>query len=264
MELGFIKPVLTALLLPPSGPLLLALVGLVLARRSRWPAWTAGLALAGLWVICTPAGSIWLARNLLPLPAPVDLPALRQAGVQAVIVLGGGVLPEAPEYGSPQPSSATLARLRYGVRLARAAHLPLGIAGGVGWAGRGEVTEAQVAAAVARDELGLAPRWTDDRSRDTAENAAVMTALLARDGVHRIALVSDSWHLTRAALEFQAAGMEVLPAPTRLPLPALAPWMEAIPSPSGLERSHHVLREWLALRAAALRHWAEARGFTGN
>ncbi|MDH4377270.1 MAG: YdcF family protein [Ramlibacter sp.] len=260
MELGFIKPVLTVLVLPPSGPVLLALALLLLARRSRAARWIAGLALASLWLVSTPTGSIWLARTLLPLPPAIDLPALRQAGVQAVVVLGGGVMPEAPEYGSPQPSGATLGRLRYGVRLARAAQLPLGIAGGTGWAGRGQVTEAQVAATVARDELGLAPRWTDDRSRDTAENAAAMAALLARDGVRRIALVSDSWHLPRAAMEFRAAGLEVLPAPTRLPLPAVAPWMGALPSPSGLERSHYVLREWLALRVAALRRWVGAQG----
>lgn len=253
MELGLLKPVVTALVLPPSGPVLLALVGLLLARRSRTAAWIAGLALASLWLMCTPAGSIWLARTLLPLPAPLDLATLREARTQAVVVLGGGVLPEAPEYGAPQPSSATLARLRYGVHLARTAQLPLALAGGVGWAGRGGVTEAEVAAAVARTELGLALRWTDSRSRDTAENARVMAELLARDGVRRIALVSDSWHLPRAAEEFRAAGLEVLPAPTRLPVPALTPWMEALPSPSGLERSHHVLREWLALRVAALR-----------
>ena len=53
--------------------------------------------------------------------------------------------------------------------------------------------------------------------------------------------------------EFRAAGLEVLPAPTRMPVAVNAPLLEALPSPTGLERSYHVLREWLALRVAALR-----------
>lgn len=253
MDLGQLKPLLSTLVLPPAGPLLLAVLGLLFARRSRLAAWVAGLSLVTLWLLATPAVSNALARRLLPLPAPVGLPELRQAGTQAVVVLGGGVLPEAPEYGQAQPSNATFSRLRYGVRLARLANLPLGFAGGVGWAGRGTATEAEAVVTSARQDLGATIRWVDDRSRDTAENARMMAALLRKDGVRRIALVSDSWHLPRAVAEFRAAGLEVLPAPTRMPVAVNAPLLEALPSPTGLERSYHVLREWLALRVAALR-----------
>ncbi len=253
MDLGLLKPLLSTLVLPPAGPLLLAGLGLLLARRFKWAAWLAGLSLAALWLVSTPAVSNGLARQLLPLPAPVGLAELRQAGTQAVIVLGGGVLPEAPEYGMAQPSQATFARLRYGVRLARSADLPLGFAGGVGWAGRGTATEAEAVQAAAKQDLGATIRWVDDQSRDTAEGARITAALLHKDGVRRIALVSDSWHLPRAAAEFRAAGLEVLPAPTRLPMAVNSPWMEALPSPTGLERSYNVLREWLALQVAAVR-----------
>ena len=253
MDLGQLKPLLATLVLPPAGPLLLAGLGLLLARRSRLAAWVAGLSLVTLWLLATPAVSNALAARLLPLPAPVGLPELRQAGTQAVVVLGGGVLPEAPEYGMAQPSNATFNRLRFGVRLARLANLPLGFAGGVGWAGRGTATEAEAVQAAAKQDLGATIRWVDDRSRDTAENARMMAALLRKDGVRRIALVSDSWHLPRAVAEFRAAGLEVLPAPTRMPVAVNSPLIEALPSPTGLERSYNVLREWLALRVAAVR-----------
>lgn len=252
MELGYLKPVLTALVLPPAGPLLLAMLGLLLARRLRLAAWVSGLALLALWLLSTHAVAIALARLLLPLPAPVGLAELRQARVQAVVVLGGGVLPEAPEYGFAQPNNVTFARLRYGVRLARTANLPLGISGGLGWAGRGTATEADAVVAAARQDLGLVPRWADDRSRDTRENARQMAALLRKDGVNRIALVSDAWHLPRATAEFRAAGLEVLPAPTQLPLPANSRITEALPSVTGLYWSYYSLREWLGLRVAAL------------
>ena len=98
--------------------------------------------------------------------APADAARLKARGVQAVVVLGGGVLPEAPEYGSAQPSAPTAARLRYGVFLAKTANLPLAFAGGVGWAAAGTETpsEASTAAQMAK-ENGLTFRWLEADSR---------------------------------------------------------------------------------------------------
>ncbi|MEY4713197.1 MAG: hypothetical protein RIS88_2647 [Pseudomonadota bacterium] len=255
MQFGDIKALASPLVLPPAGPLLavmLALLVLGLTRRGRRLALVLGLAGAGaLWLLSCHAVAIRFAGALLPLPEPVAAPAL--AGTQAVVVLGGGVLAEAPEYGAAQPSSATLARLRYGIRLARTHGLPLAFAGGLGWGGRGTVSEAQAVALSARDDFGFVPRWLDDQSRDTRENAEKMAALMHPQGVRRIALVSDAWHLPRAALEFRRAGFEVVPAPTRQPLPQARTALEWLPSTEGLTLSRQVLREWLALRAA---QWA--------
>ncbi len=253
MEFGFLKPVLTALVLPPAGPLALGLAALLLARRWRWARWVGVFALAALWLLSCHAFAVRLAPWLLPMPTPVDAVQVRQAQVQAVVVLGGGVLPDAPEFGAPQPSSATLARLRYGIRLARATALPVGFAGGVGWAGSGRATEAEAVVDAARRDMDFRIRWVDDRSRDTAENAQRMAQLLQRDGVQHIALVSDSWHLPRAAAEFRAAGLQVLPAPTRVPATRDRALLEWLPSVEGLDLSRNLLREWLALKVAAVR-----------
>jgi uncharacterized SAM-binding protein YcdF (DUF218 family) len=248
VELGYLKPLLTTLALPPAGLIALALAGVVLARRWRWAAWVSGLALVLLWTLSTHGIALWLARHLLPLPAVVTAQDLRQAQVQAVVVLGGGVLPEAPEYGQAQPNASTWARLRFGVRLAREQGLPLGFAGGVGWGGRGTATEAEAVVDAAWRDLGVRLRWVDDRSKDTADNAREMATRLQADGVRRIALVSDAWHLPRAAAHFRAAGLQVLPAPTRVPLPRQNPLLEWLPSTHGLDISYWVLREWIALR----------------
>jgi uncharacterized SAM-binding protein YcdF (DUF218 family) len=251
MEFGSLKPVLTALVLPPAGPLLLAAGAALLGRRWRPGRWVAVAALLMLWLLACHGLAVRLAGWLLPLPAVVEPAEVRRAGVQAVIVLGGGVLPDAPEYGSPQPSAATVARLRYGIRLARASALPLGFSGGVGWAGSGRATEAEAVVEAARRDFDMRLRWVDDRSRDTRENARQMAQLLRRDGVSRIALVSDSWHLPRAVAAFQAEGLQVVAAPTRLPRSTDRPVMEWLPSTRGLELSQQVLREWLAGRVAA-------------
>ncbi len=244
---GELKPLLTALVLPPAGPILVAAAGLLLARRRRGAGLAlAAIALGGLWALSSQAVALRLADTLLPLPAPVTPAQVRQ--VQAVVVLGGGVLPWAPEYGAAQPNAHTAARLRYGAWLVRQTGLPLAFAGGVGWsaAGTGFAPEAQVAGAYLQ-ELGVPLRWADDASRDTAENASRIHALLAPAGVRRIALVTDAWHLPRAVHHFRAAGFEVLPAPTGLPVAQHRPLLTWLPSSEGAQLARQVLRERLGL-----------------
>lgn len=272
MTFGELKPLLAALALPPTLPLLVVFTGALLAwglkdsrgRRSgartrasglqRLGAMCVLLGAAGLWLLSCNAVAVWLARTALPQAAvisPADAAQLKAKGVQAVVVLGGGVLPDAPEYGSAQPSAPTAARLRYGFFLAKASGLPLAFAGGVGWAavGTDAPSEASTAARMAK-ENGLAFRWLDADSRDTAENAARIRALLKPAGVQHIALVTHGWHMPRSQQHFEDAGFTVTPAPTGLIRPLERPLLEWLPSAHGLTASRQVLREWLALQAA--------------
>lgn len=247
MELAELKPLLTTLVMPPAGPVLLAMAGLLLARRAQ----RTGLALTwtgllGGWLLSCHAVALWLSAQLLPQLPAVTPEQMRQ--VQAVIVLGGGSLPATADWGTAQPDRVTAARLRYGAWLARENGLPLGFAGGVGWASvsmDGVEAEAVTAARMAR-EWGQSLRWADSTSRDTAENASRMAALLQPDGIRRIALVTDAWHLPRAVRHFQAAGLQVLPAPTGLPVPRARAVLEWLPSGDGVQLSRQVLRERLA------------------
>jgi uncharacterized SAM-binding protein YcdF (DUF218 family) len=242
---GELKPILTALVLPPTGPLLLALLGLAVARRRR----AAGLGFVALCIIAaialgSHAMARVLARELLPAVAPVQPQQLQD--VQAIVVLGGGVQPVAPEYGSAQPTEAALVRLRYGARLARQTGKPIAFAGGIGWGGiAGVASEGSVARRLLQEDYGLAVRWLDERSRDTAENAARTAELTRSDGVRRIALVTDAIHMPRAAAEFRRAGFEVVPAPTAVPLAQQSEVLEWLPSTRGLATCRYVIREWL-------------------
>lgn len=260
MNLGELKPILTALILPPSSPLLLVLLGLGMAwprqrlrRAARLGAVLAVLGTVLLWLLSCQAVAVWLSRHALPQIAalpPQPGAVLRAEKVQAVVVLGGGVWREAPEYGQAQASPHTAARLRYGMHLVRASGLPLAFAGGVGWgAADPEVTEAEVARRHV-EQAGLGIRWLDDRSRDTGENAQRMAGLLLPQGVRRIALVSEAWHLPRAIREFERAGLQVLPAPTGFIGPDSSALLQWLPSGKSLMDTRQVLREWLALRLA--------------
>lgn len=253
MSPGELKPVLTALAMPPAAPLLL--IGLGLLWRKRALGGLLGLlGLASLWLLSCNAVAVWLAHTLLPqtsaLPPASAAAALHARQVQAVVVLGGGIRPTAPEYASAQPTADTAGRLRYGVWLARQSKLPLAFAGGVGWANSGTAasSEGVMARSVVSQDYGISLRWVDDSSRDTAENASQMQTLLARDGVQRIALVTHAWHMPRAQQAFERAGFTVTPAPTGFTLPQQRNVMEWLPTSYGLVASREVLREWLGLR----------------
>jgi uncharacterized SAM-binding protein YcdF (DUF218 family) len=250
MEPAELKSILSALILPPGGPLLLALFGLLLAAL-RWR--RVGILMAflgvGIALALTLNGvTLWLADHLLDQSPPARLEQVK--GVQAIVVLGGGVYPVAEEYGAAQPSANTLARVRYGAWLARRTGLPLSFAGGQGWSvtGTSAASEGQVVARVLKEDFGLALRWNDDQSRDTRENAENIAKLLKRDGIRRIALVTEAWHMPRSVGHFRAQGLEVLPAPTRFLTWRERPLLEWLPSIHALVGSREVLREWLGMR----------------
>lgn len=250
---GELKPLLTALVLPPAGTLLLALLGILLATRRRGLG--LGLATLGIvatYLLATNGMAMVLAPHLMPGVAAARAQDLQH--VQAIVVLGGGVNRQAPEYGVAQPSASTLQRLRYGAHLARQTGKPLAFAGGIGWGATGTETEAEgtVARRVLQAEYGLAPRWVDERSRDTAENAARMAEQLGRDGMRRIALVTDASHMLRASAEFRRAGFEVVPAPIDFPVANSRPLLEWLPSTRGFVTNHSLLREWLGRLVARI------------
>lgn len=208
------------------------------------------MATAALWVLSVHGAAVWLARNALPQFEPATAALLQARQVQAVVVLGGGVLPSSPEYGPShrqQLSGASAERLRYGIWLARQTGLPLAFSGGKGWAASTDQikSEAEVAWRAAQ-EWGATVRWQEGDSRDTAENARLMAALLGKSEVTRIALVTHAAHMPRALSAFRAAGLSVTPAPMGFISGSQATLLEWLPSARGLQASTEVCREILA------------------
>ena len=251
MTLGAYKPLLTALIMPPMALLLLALFGWLLAlsdrhaKRRRIGGALVALSLVSLGVLSCNGAAVWLAEHALARFKPASAQQLVADRVQAIVVLGGGVLPVSPEYGQAQPSAETAARLRYGIWLARQTRLPLAFSGGVGWGASNlqEASEAAVAQRIAQQENGVTLRWVEGQSRDTVENARRMAPLLAASGIQRIALVTHASHMPRAMAEFARTGLLVTPAPMGFVLPRRNPLFEWLPSAEGLQASQQVLRE---------------------
>jgi uncharacterized SAM-binding protein YcdF (DUF218 family) len=237
-----LKSLLHTLLLPPGGPLLLAIAGAWLViRHGAGRARRGGIALlciglVSLWLLATPLVAGVLARAAERCPA-LDLSHPVQA--QAIVVLGGeGKRPTAPEYaGEPAAEQRMLERLTYAVYVARRTGLPIAVSG----------TQAEASAmraSLARD-FGMATHWAEDRSRDTFENAEFSAALLRPLGIDRIVLVTDADHEWRAVQEFTSAGFTVVPAPVGLDVPSEIELRSFIPSPSALLHSSAALYELL-------------------
>ena len=260
MEFGSLKPVLSSLVMPLAFLPLLGVLALVLVAKRKPLGWLLSVvAFGGLWLLSCQGTAVWLARTALPQYPPVTASQLKTARVQAIVVLGGGTFPDAPEYGTAQPGPSTAARLRYGIWLSKQSGLPVAFSGGSGWAASANAnanaksSEAEVAARVATEDYGFTLRWVENRSRDTAENAQMVAPLLKRDGVQRIALVTDALHMARAMAEFERTDLVITAAPTGYVLPTKSGVLQWIPSTDGLSSSTRLIHELLGLMTIKLR-----------
>lgn len=241
------------LILPPGGLFLAIALGLLLWRR--WPRLGRALAGAGLAVLAilsTAAGAGWLVAPLERMTAPLTDPGAAKA--DAIVVLAAGRLRQAPEYGGRDiPDHIALARLRYAAHLQRATGLPILVSGGNGASGidpRSEdraYSKADAMATALREDFGVPVRWIEGGSRDTGENAAFSAALLRRDGVRRVLLVTDAMHMPRARAVFARAGLDVVDAPTMFFGEQARGARAWLPSAEGLRRSWYASYEWLGL-----------------
>jgi uncharacterized SAM-binding protein YcdF (DUF218 family) len=230
----FLKALVRSLILPPAGPLILAVIGAVMIRRrSRlgWPLLVVGL--TSMWLLSTSIVADELSRLAEHFPAldfsqPID--------AQAIVILGGGrERMFAPEYGGPVADNVLLERLSYGAFLAQRTSLPVLVTG--------TLTEAMAMQTTLSRDFGVTTRWVDNHSHDTYENAHFTERLLHADGVTRIILVTSSTHLWRATQEFQSVGLAVVPAPSGMS--AAGDWSPFgfIPGPSALMRSNAAIYE---------------------
>jgi uncharacterized SAM-binding protein YcdF (DUF218 family) len=172
VDLFTAKKVLTALVLPPTGPLLVALVGLaLLSRRPRWGRALAWLGFLSLLALSLPPVSEGLLRAVDESP-PLDFG--RAQGAQAIVILGGGIRRSALEYGGDTLGRLTLERVRYGAIVARRTQLPVLVSGGLVY---GDSSEAELMKRALEEEFGVQTRWTEMRSRDTQSNAVESAAI---------------------------------------------------------------------------------------
>jgi uncharacterized SAM-binding protein YcdF (DUF218 family) len=235
------------LILPPGGPVLLTILGIILVNLNlRFGKLLVTLGLGTLLLVSLPIFSRTLLatlENSLPLTVSTHKGAPRSA----IIILGGGRRTNAPEYSGDTLSNLSLERLRYGAFLYRKTGYPIIVTGGTPYGS--PLSEAQIMREVLRKEFYIQDVQAEEQSRNTAKNAEFSLKLLRERGIHTIYLVSHAWHLRRTLPLFQAHDMMVIPAPTGFSTkdsnrPLILDWM---PQAQALNDSRIALHEWLGI-----------------
>ncbi len=227
-----------ALILPPAGPLIVGVAGLLLClRRPRLGFALCAVAIGALWLFATPIVADKLTRATEAYPAldPAHLTDT-QARAQAIVILCGGGRRGAPEVGGDAPSVTGDLRAIEGAKVARATHLPILVSG--------SVLEANAMRDLLAADLGTPARWVETASTDTHDNAVFSAKLLAAQDIKRIILVTSSAHMARAVDEFTAAGFEVTAAPAEMWTWDERGPLRFVPSMPALDRSRTGLYEW--------------------
>lgn len=242
----YLSKLLGPLLVPPAVNVLLAVLGFVLWRFwRRLGVALVVLAVASLYLLSLNPVSRVLLSSLERYP-PLDLRALEGRDVGAIVVLGAGRRSAAPEYGGDTVNELALERLRYGARVFRATRSPVLLTGG---RVRGEdFSEALLMKETMVDDFRVPVVWTEDRSRNTAENAAYTSELLLGEGISEVVLVTHAWHMPRAVEAFRNAGLQVLPGPTGFTRASSArkgPSRAWLPTAKALQRSAWAVHEYL-------------------
>lgn len=209
-----LRYILKQLFFPPGLLIVLLLLGWCLRRRLPRLAGTCFvLGWLGLVAMSLPVAVQSAAARLESEPAlPRDAWAGLRARADVIVVLGAGRERGDPAWGDEdQPTGTALERMRYAAALARASGLPLLTSGGLHY---GEPpSEAQIMAQSLEQDFGLGTRWEEARSRTTWENATFTAAMLKAQGIGRVVVVTQAWHMPRARWSFERAGLAVVSAP---------------------------------------------------
>ncbi len=208
--------------------------------------------------------------SIITWSAPLDLKVLenkhnvkqgaKQAGAinsskpgaeKAIVILGGGRRSgaiEYPQYQYQNIAAGAMERVRYGVTLSQATHLPILLTGGAPDAtSSNELTEAELTQKILNNEFLTQARWVEKQSRTTEENAAFSAKMLKQEGITHIYLVTHFWHMPRAQAVFEKYGLKVTPAPMGSYQKDQFHPLDFYPSTAGIERTRFIWSEALGL-----------------
>ena len=242
-----LKKTITAFILPPGIFILaIVLVSLVMIYRKRWKLGLANLIMGLiLWALSTVPVANFLIHGL---ESDHSIPANPSGDV--IILLGGGLIEGVPDLtGTSAPSPSTMGRIVTTVRLYRRLGLPIIVTGGRGY----DDADSAVATIAKRFlmDLGVPDNLitVEDRARDTAQNARLTAAICRQQGFSKPILLTAAYHLKRARMAFDAAGMHVTLFPAYFLGSRNIPftWRHLLPGAGALYTSTNALHEYIGI-----------------
>jgi len=249
----YISKFISEWILPPGGLILLLVAGIWLNRRKNaWGTRLIYFATFALFILTLPIASMSLMSIIEPYPA-IAPDRLTGQSAQAIVILGGGRSYDAAEYQGDTVSEVTLERLRYGVFIQHKTGLPILVTGGSPLEDR--QPEGWLMSETLKQSFQISPQWVEDESVNTAENAIFSNKILKKQGIRRILLVTNAWHMPRAVTIFEAQGLEVVAAPTAFEGFSKKPltFFDFIPNAKAFLKSYYAIHEllgsfWYAIR----------------
>jgi uncharacterized SAM-binding protein YcdF (DUF218 family) len=243
------RGMLITLAMPPTGLIVLIVIGLLMRgrwRRFGWRLTWVSLILLILFGMPVVSGNLLLGlESGLPMAPPVDHPP------QAIVVLGAEVIRAHQETLRIRPGLLTLDRLRTAAALHRRTGLPILVSGGTTQPNTpsvGLVMERSLT-----DDFQTPPRWVEAKSLDTWENARFSADILREAGISSVYVVTSAWHMRRALLAFRGLGLTVTAAPTSLNDPLGPDLGDFVPSASGWQTGYFAMHEWIGYEWYKLR-----------
>ena len=254
-----VKNIIAELLMPPGLWILMAGIAfIVFQHRKKLQTIALFFPLFMLWITSTTVFSqqfTKFADNYLHWPPAVQLEdvesALQQSNQEsiAIVILGGGVRRGALDNGQYQNQDVTkeaMERLRMGARLAKITQMPILVTGGSPDRSRQEdLSEGELMAKVLQDELGVKVTWVEQQSNTTQENAKYSAAILHKEGIQTIYLVTHFWHMPRSQAIFEKQGLKVHPIPMGFNQLELYSARDYVPSNNGFSLTRQIWHELL-------------------
>ena len=242
---GFLlKKTLLAVVLPPGIFLVLFIVAILFVRERLRPVLFVLVLL--LYLFCIEPGKDLLLlplENTYPVPSWSDLER-----VEAIVVLGGGVLADTPDIDCPGTiSSDSVVRLLGAYRLHVALRKPIIVTGGTAFGrkpGWSDISKKILVRLGVKETLIV----TEAMSRDTEENARFVRDICRKRNWKRIALVTSACHMRRAMILFNGFFTEIVPFPTDYKCGrARYGYGSFLPDASNLGATSAALKEYLGI-----------------
>jgi len=243
------------LVLPPDINVIVFILGLLLLKRyTKFAKSLIVLSLASLFVLSLPPVTRLLLLSIETIPPISEYPDKQSSAM--IVVLGGGVYNNAPEYDSAHISGSALERLHYAVKLHRKTGLPLLVSGGNPKSN--QPSGAEIMQIALNEHYAIQDVYIEIQSRTTYENALYSMPILKINDIDTIILVTTALHMKRAIKVFANHDIKIISAPT-IYYSAMYkdshPWYDIMPNVGSLSLSRRVLHEWLGML------WYSVRGY---
>lgn len=237
----YLTKILTAITLPPFNIAVIWILTLILKRLhyKKMSRFFTILGIAMLYLFSIPFMATLLNNSLMD-EYKLNLQDYQQA--QAIVVLGGGLRDSTELYGNITVTNNELERMRYAAFLYKETGLPI-LATGRSPNGN---SEAKAIAKEFQQFFDVPTRWEENEAKTTKENAFYTKQMLEKEGIHKIILVTQNWHMKRAKMLFEQQGFEVLPAGVGY---GKTPWeyisfMYFVPQSGSMDNMMQLLKEW--------------------